>query len=91
MLVVNLLMRTGENATFVKSELLKTKHKRKNICKDKHGVLTVVTYINKIQKDATVCRYLFTAIYSTCFGCLSHQLSGVHTNVTAASGTGHSI
>ena len=29
--------------------------------------------------------------YSTCFGCLSHRLSGVHKTVTAASGTGHSI
>ena len=27
--------------------------------------------------------------YFTCFGCLSHQSSGVHQNVTAASGTGH--
>ena len=28
--------------------------------------------------------------YSTCFGCSSHASSGVHKNVTAASGTGHS-
>ena len=27
--------------------------------------------------------------YSTCFGYLLHQSSGVHQNVTAASGTGH--
>jgi hypothetical protein len=27
--------------------------------------------------------------YSTCFGCSSHPLSGVHKTVTAASGTGH--
>ena len=27
--------------------------------------------------------------YSMCFGCLSHPLSGVFKNVTAASGTGH--
>ena len=27
--------------------------------------------------------------YSTCFGCPSHQSSGVHKTVTAASGTGH--
>lgn len=40
LLVVNLLMRTGENATFVTSELLKTEHTRKNICRDS-GVLTV--------------------------------------------------
>ena len=29
--------------------------------------------------------------YSTCFGCLSGPLSGVHQTVTAASGTGHSV
>jgi len=29
-------------------------------------------------------------IYSTGFGCPSHPPSGVHENVTAASGTGHS-
>ena len=28
--------------------------------------------------------------HSTCFGCLSHPLSGVHKMVTADSGTGHS-
>jgi len=27
--------------------------------------------------------------YSTYFGCLSHPSSGVHQNVTAGSGTGH--
>jgi len=29
--------------------------------------------------------------HSTCFGFPSHPSSGVHRNVTAASGTGHSI
>ena len=29
--------------------------------------------------------------HSTCFGCPSHPSSGVHKNVNAASGTGHSI
>jgi len=29
-------------------------------------------------------------VYSTYFGCPSHRSSGVHKNVTAASGTGHS-
>jgi len=28
---------------------------------------------------------------STCFGCPSHQSSGVHKTVTTASGTGHSV
>ena len=46
-------------------------------------------YINKIQKDATICRCLFTAKYSTCFWCPSHPSSGVHKTLTAASGTGH--
>jgi len=44
-------------------------------------------YINNIQQDATVCRYLFTAkSLSTCFGFPSHPSSGVHKTVTAASG-----
>jgi len=29
--------------------------------------------------------------YSTCFGCLLHQSSGIHKIVTTASGTGHSV
>jgi len=49
-------------------------------------------YINKIQQDETVCRYLFTAkLTSTCFGCPSRPSSEEHKSVTAASGTGHSI
>ena len=49
-------------------------------------------YINKIQQDARVCKYLFTAkSVSTCFGCPSHPSSRDHKTVTAASGTGHSI
>ena len=43
---------------------------------------------NKMQKHAGI--YLLK-IYSTCFGCPSHQSSGVHKTVTAASSTGHSI
>ena len=47
-------------------------------------------YINKIQQDATVCRYLFTAkSLSTYCWCPSHLSTGVHKTVTAASGTGH--
>ena len=46
-------------------------------------------YINKVQQDAKVCRFLFTANHSTCFGRLSHPSSGVHKTVNAASGTGH--
>ena len=49
-------------------------------------------YISKIQRDATVCRYLLTAkSLSTCFGRPSHPSSGEHKTETAASGTGHSI
>ena len=45
-----------------------------------------------MQQDATVCRYLFTAVsLSTCFGCPSHPSSGEHKTVIAASGTDHSI
>ena len=52
----------------------------------------LLVYINKIQRYATVCRYLFTAkSVSTCFGCPSRPSSGEHKTVTAASGTGHSI
>jgi len=29
--------------------------------------------------------------HSTCFGCPSNPLSGIHKTVTAASGTGHGI
>jgi hypothetical protein len=48
-------------------------------------------YINKIQRDATVCRCLFTAklLYVFRFGCLSHPSSGIRQTVIAASGTGH--
>jgi len=42
---------------------------------------------NKMQQYAGI--YLLQ-IYSTFFGCPSHPSSGVHTTVTAASGTGHS-
>jgi len=49
-------------------------------------------YINKIQQDATVHRYLFTAkSLSTCFGCSSHPSSGEHKTITAVSGTGHTV
>ena len=47
--------------------------------------------VDKIQRDATVCRCLLLQNYSTCFGCLSHPSSGVHQTVTAAPGTGHIV
>jgi len=45
----------------------------------------------KLQPDATVCRYLFTAKLIYIFRVSQHPSSGVLKTVTAASGTGHSI
>ena len=47
--------------------------------------------INKIQQDATDAGIYVLQNYSICFGCLSHQSSGVYQTVTAASGTGHCL
>jgi len=43
----------------------------------------------KIQPDATVCRYLFTANLLYMFWVSQHPSSGVLKTVTAGSGTGH--
>jgi len=43
----------------------------------------------KIQPDATVCRYLFTAKLLYMFRVSQHPLSGTLKTVTVASGTGH--
>jgi len=43
----------------------------------------------KIQADATVCRYLFTAKSLYMFRVSQHPSSGVLKTVTAASGTGY--
>jgi len=43
----------------------------------------------KIQPDATVCRYLFTAKSLYMFRVSQHPSSGVLKTITAASGTGH--
>jgi len=45
----------------------------------------------KIQPDATVCRYLFTAKLLYILRVSQHPSSGVLKTVTAASGTGHNI
>jgi len=45
----------------------------------------------KIQLDATVCRYLFTAKSLYMFRVSQHPSSGVLKTVIAASGTGHNI
>ena len=51
----------------------------------------VVSMLIKIQPDATVCRYLFTAKLLYMFRVSPHPSSGVLQTITAASGTGHSI
>jgi len=43
----------------------------------------------KIQLDATVCRYLFTAKLLYMFRVSQHPSSGALKTLTAASGTGH--
>ena len=45
----------------------------------------------KIQADATVCRYLFTAKSLYMFRVSQHPSSGVLKTVAVASGTGHNI
>jgi len=45
----------------------------------------------KIQLDATVCRYLFTAKSLNMFRVSLHSSPGIQKTVTAASGTGHNI
>jgi hypothetical protein len=45
----------------------------------------------KIQPDATVYRYLFTAKSLYMFRVSQHPSSGVLKTVTAASGTGHDM
>jgi len=45
----------------------------------------------KIQPDATVCKYLFTAKSLYMFRVSQHPSSGVLKTVTATSGTGHNI
>jgi len=45
----------------------------------------------KVQPDATVCRYLFTAKSLYMFRLSQHPSSGVLKTVTATSGTGHNI
>ena len=45
----------------------------------------------KIQPDATVCRYLFTAKSLYMFRVSQHRSSGVLKTVTTVSGTGHTV
>jgi len=54
-----------------------------------HGSVHRNSMLIKIQPDATVCRYLFTAKLLYMFRMSQHPSSGVLKTVTAASGTGH--
>ena len=54
-----------------------------------HGSVHHNSMLIKIQPDATVCRYLFTAKSLYMFRVSQHPSSGVLKTVTAASGTGH--
>jgi len=53
-----------------------------------YNIYTLMMII-KIQPDATVCRYLFTAKSLYMFLVSQHPSSGVLKTVTATSGTGH--
>jgi len=50
-----------------------------------------ISVLIKIQLDATVCRYLFTAKSLYMFWVSQHPSSGVLKTVTTASSTGHNI
>ena len=52
---------------------------------------TECTELIKIEPDATVCRYLFTAKSLYMFRVSQHPSSGVLKTVTATSGTVHNI
>ena len=54
-------------------------------------MLTLYSMLIKIQPDARVCRYLFTANSLYMFQVSQHPSSGVLKTVTAASSTGHNI
>ena len=59
---------------------------------DLHYIMLLKCVLNKIQQDATACRYLFTAkSLSSYIGCPSHPSSREHKTVTAVSGTYHII
>jgi len=56
-----------------------------------NGSQTFIAVLIKIQPDATICKYLFTAKSLYMFRASQHPSSGVLKTVTAASGTGHNI
>ena len=59
------------------------------VCEDQHVLIFTWTMLIKIQPDATVCRFLFTAKSLYMFRVSQHPSSGVLKTVTAAPGTGH--
>jgi hypothetical protein len=62
------------------------KHVKLAVCNVVTIKNTVIIRSNNMQQYAGI--YLLQ-YYSTCFGCPSHQSSGVHKTVTAASGIRH--
>jgi len=56
-----------------------------------HNIRSSNLILIKIQPDATICRYLFTAKSLYMFRVSQHPSSGVLKTVTAASGTGHTV
>ena len=58
----------------------------RNCTKVTDGIMLI-----KIQPDATLCRYLFTAKPLYMFRVSQHPASGVLTTVTAVSSTGHTV
>jgi len=66
-------------------------HKQAHMVFYSHGSVHHNSVLIKIQPDATVCRYLFTAKSLYMFRVSPHPSSGVLKNVTAASGSGHNI
>ena len=81
---------SGDNITVILSELPGCK-----FCayQETEQNITLVRYrcavLIKIEPDATVCRYLFTAKSLYMFRVSQHPSSGVLKTVTAASDTGH--
>jgi len=52
------------------------------------NILTAILTI--VQRDATQSSlFIILQVNSTCFGCQTHPLSGIHEAVTTASGTVH--
>jgi len=64
-------------------------HKAIHLFFSAHGSVHRNSMLVKIQPDATVRRYLFTAKSLYMFRVSQHPSSGVHKTVNTTSGTGH--